>query len=231
MTAPSKPPAAPPPRRRYADPAPGSIRRSRDTQNLIVHVVPALFGLGVGLVWLGWTRGALPPYTPLVTAVAVWGIAQVAVRLAGGVAERYLGLTGATTPPRREYSAPLALVAQGRYEEAAAAWEIAAAESGGDPEPYLALARLYRDHLGQPEEAAAWFRRARRDATLPAGHDLLVSQELIELYRGKLGQPQRAIPELARICERFPGTPNAAAAEGELAALRAQIANERAIDG
>jgi len=196
-----------------------------------MHVVPAFVGLGVGLMWLVWTGGALPPYTPLLTAVAVWGITQVVVRLGAAVSGRYLGLTGDTTPPRREYSAPQSLVARGRYEEAAAAWEIAAAESGGDPEPYLALARLFRDHLGQPEEAAAWFRRARRDATLPPGHDLLVSQELIELYRGRLGQPQRAIPELARICERFPGTPNAAAAEGELAALRAQIANERDIDG
>jgi tetratricopeptide (TPR) repeat protein len=147
-------------------------------------------------MWLVWTGGALPPYTPLLTAVAVWGITQVVVRLGAAVSGRYLGLTGDTTPPRGEYSAPQSLVARGRYEE-----------------------------------AAAWFRRARRDATLPPGHDLLVSQELIELYRGRLGQPQRAIPELARICERFPGTPNAAAAEGELAALRAQIANERDIDG
>ena len=231
MTAPSTPPGTPPPRRRYADPAPRSVRRRLDTQDLVVHVVPVFVGLGIGLVWLVWTGGALPPYTPLLTAVGVWSVTQVAVRLGAAVTGRYLGLTGDTTPRRREYSAPQALVAQGRYEEAAAAWEIAAAESDGDPEPYLVLARLFRDHLGRPEEAAAWFRRARRDATLPAGYDLLVSQELIELYRGKLGQPQRAIPELARICERFPGTPNAAAAERELADLRAQITEDRDIDG
>jgi tetratricopeptide (TPR) repeat protein len=162
----------------------------------------------------------MPIYTPILVAVGVWAITQLAITVGSAIAGRSLGLTGDTTPPRREYSAPQALAAQGRYEEAALAWEIAAAESAGDPEPYLALARLFRDHLGRPEDAAGWFRRARRDAALPPGYDLLVSQELIELYRSKLGQPERAIPELARICERFPGTPNAAAAERELATLR-----------
>jgi hypothetical protein len=230
MTDPPPPPSVPPPRRRYADPSATKSRPRRDTQVWATHVAPAAFGFFVGLTWLTWTGGALPVYTPLLTAFGVWAITQVAVRVSAAIASRYLGLTGDTLSARREYSAAQALVAQGRYEEAAGAWEIAAAESGGDPEPYLALARLYRDQLNRPEDAAAWFRRARRDATLPPGHDLLVSQELIELYRAKLGQPQRAIPELARICERFRGTPNAVAAERELAVLREELGRERGID-
>jgi len=180
-----------------------------------------VFGFGVGAVWVVWT--GMPLYTPFVLAVVVWGIVQLATRGAGGLAGIYLGLRGGTTPPRREYSHAQALCAQGRYREAADAYEVAAAESGGDPEPYVALARLQRDHLGDAEAAAAWFRRARRDAELSTGQQLLVSQELIELYTGILNEPRRAIPELARIVDLLPGSPQAAAAGRELTALRARL--------
>jgi hypothetical protein len=228
MTESRTPPAVPPPRRRYRqEPARSGWYRT-DVRHLVEHVGPPIIGFGAGTMWVIFAH--MPIYTPVLVAAGVWAITQLAIMVGSAVTRRYLGLTSDTTPPRREYSAAQALVAQGRYEEAAGAWEIAAAESGGHPEPYLALARLFRDQLGRPDDAAAWFRRARRDATLPPGHDLLVSQELIELYRTKLGQPQRAIPELARICARFPGTPNADAAERELAALRAQLARARRID-
>jgi tetratricopeptide (TPR) repeat protein len=187
-------------------------------------VGPPVFGFLVGLVWLIWTGGALPVYTPLITAGVVWAVVQVTVRVAGAVTEKYLGGSGATTPHRAEYSAPRALAMQGRYREAVDAWELAAAESDGDPEPYVALARLHRDQLHDHEAAAEWFRRARRDARLDAGLDLLVTQELIELYVKKLGQPQRAIPELARLRQRHPRTPAGQAAEREMRELRGRIA-------
>lgn len=215
----------PPPRRRYAE-HPAGAPRDRDLQRLLQHYGPAAFGFGVGLIWVIWT-GALPFYTPLLTAAGVWGITQLAVRVAAIVTHQYLGGSGGTTPHHAEYSRPRALAAQGRYHEAADAWELAAAESDGDPEPYLALARLYRDQLGAFDAAAGWFRRARRDARLDGGLDLLVSQELIELYVRKLHQPHRAIPELARLRERFPATPAGQAAERELHALRERVARER----
>jgi hypothetical protein len=139
------------------------------------------------------------------------------------VASTYLGLRGGTTPRPPEYSRAQALVAQGRYREAVAAYEIGAAESDGDPEPYLAIARILRDHLGEGANAAAWFRRARRDARLTPGQQLLVAQELIELYTTRLGEPRRAIPELALISRIVPGTPHADAAARQLADLRAAL--------
>jgi tetratricopeptide (TPR) repeat protein len=219
----------PPPRRRYAEPA-RNAPRERDVQRLLHQYGPAAFGFGVGLIWVTWT-GALPWYTPALTAVGVWAITQLLVRIAAGVTHQYLGGSGGTTPHRAEYSQPRALAAQGRYREAAEAWEIAAAESEGDPEPYMALARLHRDQLKDPEAAAEWFRRARRDARLDGGLDLLVTQELIELYVKRLRQPQRAVPELARLHGRFPNTPAGQAAERELRELREQIARDRAEPG
>lgn len=214
----------PSPRRHYAErPARPAAPRETDVMRLVQHAGPVVLGFGVGtvwVVWLGW-----PVYTPLLTAAFVWAITQAGVRLAAAVASQYLGGTGATTPPRKEYSAPRALAAQGRYREAAEAWELAAAESDGDPEPYVALARLLRDHVGALEDAAAWFRRARVDAHLTPGLDLLVTQELIELYLTKLHQPQRAMPELARLHDRFPDTPAGKAAAQQLRVLRDELAH------
>jgi len=211
----------PPPRRRYAEPVPGRGPRTRDTSRLAQHVGPLVLGFGIGVVWVVWT--GLPPYTPVLVAGFVWGVVQIALGGAGGIAARYLGLRGATTPPKRDYSAAQALVARGRYQEALGAYEIAAAESDGDAEPYLAIARLLRDHLADFETAAAWFRRARRDARLSTGQQLLVAEELIELYTTKLQDTRRAIPELARIPELVPGSPQADAAARQLAELRNQL--------
>ncbi|HEX9632674.1 MAG TPA: hypothetical protein VGA02_09420 [Gemmatimonadales bacterium] len=216
-------PGIPPPRRRYAAPERRGPRE-RDTAELVQHVLPAVLGFGVGLVWVVWV--GFPLYAPVLIALGVWAFVQVVVRVVGGITGRYVGLRGDTTPPRREYSAAQALTAQGRYREAVAAYELAAAESDGDPEPYLAVARILRDHLGDPEGAAGWFRRSRQDATLPPGVQLLVCQELIELYTGRLRQPRRAIPELARIADLVPGTAQAAAAERQLAALRASLQDD-----
>jgi tetratricopeptide (TPR) repeat protein len=185
------------------------------------HVGPAALGLGVGLIWVTWTGGALPIYTPLLTAVGAWAITQAVMRIAVGVAAAYADPRGTTTPHRAEYSHAQALAAQGRYAEAVAAYEVAAAESAGDPVPYVEVARIQRDHLADYESAAIWFRRARRDARLSPGQELLIAQELIELYTKRLHQPRRAIPELARIRQLVPGTPRAAAAEQEIAEIRA----------
>jgi tetratricopeptide (TPR) repeat protein len=153
-------------------------------------------------------------------------VTQVAVRIGETVAGRYLGGAGATTPHRAEYSAARALAARGRYREAVDAYEIAAAESTGDPEPYLAAARILRDGLGDVEQAAAWFRRARQDARLTPGQELLVASELAELYTTKLGAPERAIPELARIAQLAPDSPQGRAAARRVRELRSDVGSD-----
>lgn len=184
------------------------------------HVLPIALGGGVGMVWVVWL-GA-PLYTPVMVGLFVWIVVQLALRGAGGLAARYTGLRGGTTPPRREYSAAQALAAQGRYLEAVDAYEVAAAESEGNPEPYLAIARILRDHLKDFEASAGWFRRARRDARLTRGQELLVAQELVELYTTRLGDAGRAIPELARIVQLEPNGPRGQAAARRLAELRSE---------
>ncbi len=163
----------------------------------------------------GWSLPAA-----LLLGVAIWAAtfaAPLVAAAAGGKAAGSLyNPTGRSTPRKREYSHAESLVARGLYEEAVQAFEVAIAEDPTDPEPYLRIARIQRDHLGRYEDAAAGFTRALSQPGLPAGLRLLGTRELMELYAGKLGQPARAAPLLARFAEEHEGTPEGDWAAGEL---------------
>lgn len=163
-----------------------------------------------------------PAVAGLVYAVAMW----VAGR-ARAMAETIHNPSGDSTPYKPQYSYAASLVIRGRYAEAAAAYELHAIENPAEPEPYLQLARLHRDKLQQYDDALTWFRRVRTDATLGPGQELYVIQEIIDLYTQKLRTPRKAIPELTLVCQRFPATPAARAAETQLAEMREMLARER----
>jgi hypothetical protein len=121
---------------------------------------------------------------------------------------------------------PESLVARNEFLRAVQAYEEYVWASPATPDPYVRIARLYRDKLVQPDEAERWFKRARTDARMPRGLDLLVTQELIELYLHKLKEPRKAIPELSHLCSAHAGTPAALAAEQDLKELREMLATE-----
>jgi tetratricopeptide (TPR) repeat protein len=152
------------------------------------------------------------------------GLSQLAARSAARAVQALYNPTG--TAVRHEYSQAASLVERGEYEDAAAAYELACLEYPEDPEPYFRLARLLRDHLARYDEAASWFERARAESKLKGLQGLVISQELIELYIHKSRTPRRAIPELMLLCERYPGTPAADAAQKELAEMRELLAQE-----
>lgn len=144
----------------------------------------------------------------------------------GGLAGTLYNPSGRATPHKREYSYAKSLVARGAYEQAVEAYRTAIAEDPRDPVPYISIGRLLRDDLGRPEEAAAWLRRARTEGEPDVGTAILVTRELVELYRTKLGEPLRAAPELARLAEMAPDTPDGRWAAAELAELKRTIAEE-----
>lgn len=195
-------------------------------------VLGALFGMAGGLpvgALLAMKVGGNPILFMLSGFVLVLlvtlGISEIALRTGGRAAQMIYNPRG--TAVRREYSRAGALEAQGRYEDAAAAYEAACLEYPEDPEPYFRLARLLRDRLERHDEAARWFERCRAESRLEGLQGLVISQELIELYIHKLRTPRRAIPELTLLCERYPGTPAAEAAQRELAEMRELLARER----
>jgi tetratricopeptide (TPR) repeat protein len=216
-----------PPRRKFSDRPddPGS-RKPKDTDSAVraYKLRAALLGIAggvvVGLV-LGWRFGTL---AGLIGIALGWVIAYFMVfglfEAAGRAAQTVYAPSGESTPARREYSRAQALRAAGDYAEAVAAYEAFVVEFPTEPEPYLQIAWILRDDLRAYGDAARWLRRARSEARLTQGQQLVVAQELIELYRRKLDEPQRAMPELARISDLVPGTPQADAARRELEELR-----------
>lgn len=134
--------------------------------------------------------------------------------------------SGKTTPPKREYSLARAHQIRGELDKAIAAWELNQTEFPDDPEPYVELARLYRNELNDFEMAISWYRRARNESDIEPGRALLATQEIIEIYTHKLKKPRRAVPELALLLERWPETPGADVARAQLAELREEMARE-----
>lgn len=139
----------------------------------------------------------------------------------GGLVERsFQGPRGRT---RSEHSALQTLIIQGDYRQALEACARQAEASPGDPEPLILGAGVLRDHMKQYQTAAQWLRRAQRVKALTRDQDITIARELVELYERKLETPRKALPELARIAEMYPGTRAAEWAENTLKQIRAEL--------
>jgi len=171
----------------------------------------------------GWYAGfgVIPGF--MVGFTIVFAITFGLVEGAGKMMSTVYNPSGGSTPVRREYSYPESLAVRGRYEDAIDAYQVCCADFPEDPEPYVRIARIYRDEMGQLDEALYWFKRGRSEANVDSGRELLITQEIIDIYTKKLDTPRRAIPELARIKERFPDHPSAQWASAEIARLRQEL--------
>jgi hypothetical protein len=96
-----------------------------------------------------------------------------------------------------------------------------------DPEPRLRLARLLRDRLQQPEQAAQWFRCALQIRSLDPALQQSLLRELTELYLHKLRDPASALPVLARLAEQHADSPTGVWARRELADIKEQLREPR----
>lgn len=176
--------------------------------------------LGTSFAGIGPIPGLIVGY--LATYGMIRGISEGSGKAAGQIYHP----TGKTAPDKHEYSYAESLAARGRYDEAVTAYEVGVSEFPEDPEPYIRIARMKRDKLREYEDAVFWFKRVRNDSKISPGQELLVTQELIEIYRDRLRTPTRAIPELARLIDRYPDDPIVEWARSELARLKEQVAAE-----
>jgi tetratricopeptide (TPR) repeat protein len=222
------------PQRRVAarsDHSTGRRLKNTDSAVLVYQLRAAVYAMAGGIMVAALMAWKMGPVGFLIGFILGWSLAYVFIIAlmhgAGAAAGVFYAPSGKSAPARREYSEAQALRVGGHYAEAVATYETFVAEFPEDPEPYLQIARILRDDLHQYGDAARWFRRARREARLTPGQELLVAQELIELYRHQLNEPGRALPELARIPQLVPGTPQAEAARRELAELHASMRVEQ----
>ncbi len=156
----------------------------------------------------------------------VFGFSRLVMRAGAGTFAHINAPSGDSTPHKIEYSRPQSLEARGLYREAVDAYEVFTLNTPADPEPYLRIARIYRDHLQEFDSAVAWFRKGRGTPKMAEPLDLLITQEIVEVYTRRLNAPQRAIPELARLIERFPHSSAAPWARERLKELREQVAQQ-----
>jgi len=179
------------------------------------------FGAAVGALMGNILLGAF--LGPFVIYGVVVGIASLSGR---GASVVYMP-SGSTTPKRKEYSRAKALEVRGEYEDAIRAYEVEILEAPEVAEPYLRIARLFRDERKDPDSAVRWFRRAQREATLSSGETIRTHRELAEIFLHGANEPRRAAPELARLAEAYPDTPDGKWAALELARIKEEMAEDR----
>lgn len=181
-----------------------------------------LFG-GISGGFLGVVAGIFlgHPFLGGVVGVLFAGLGPFLVsEKVGGAARFVYAPSGRSTPPGRDYSRAEALAVRGHYDDAIAVYQEAIDEIPSDPQPYLSIARLLRDEAGDAENSAVWLRRALQETELRGRWEMILTRELTELYRHRIGAPARAAPLLAKLAEKYEGSPDGEWAREELADVK-----------
>ena len=214
-----------PSRRSYTERGAGlrdvdAARRARFLKAFAWALFPAVF-LG-GFLWMQFDGLAGPiAFFAILFGVAGWGLFWS--EGIGGAA--HMMLHPSATKRDIGNSRAGALLAQGDAQAAADAWEMTAAEHPQAPGPPAQVARVYRDHLGDPESAVRWFRKSVELAGMDASVRVTM-RELVESARKVDGVGRSATPILARYAAHTEGTPEGEWAASELAAIKSAMARE-----
>jgi len=139
--------------------------------------------------------------------------------------QRMVFPSGSTSPYAKVYSQEQSLAARGDIDGALVAYQDAMRLNPEDPEPrFQAAELLFRS--ADPSRAIELFAEARRLASTDRSRELYATQRLIDLYLGPLNQESRALVELRRLVERFPGTREGQAAREVIARLKRRETGE-----
>lgn len=190
-------------------------------------LVSAVLVIGGGLLMvLGAGFGALVILAGLVLAALTCVLYVVFKLLAAPSANmflRFLGAhSGSSTPPIKGYSAIEAMVAGGRYQDAAAAYRREIAADPSDIEARSRLAQLLIDHLADFAAAAGYLKEAR-EMTTNDRQKMGYSLRLVDLYRSRLDDRGKAMVELRRFIDTFPDSPNIDGVRRELSELLVEM--------
>ena len=183
---------------------------------LVFAVIAFLLCLQLGIT--GWRRiPVIVGFGAGASLTAVWFGLGFA-RSAGGVLARFVAPSGSSTPYQYGYSYQQALAAKGDVAGALESYEAVLRERPGDAEAIAQTAELYATN-GHVDRAVALFRSLRGIPGVSDARDVYASNRLVDLYL-LAGQEGRALVELRRIIERFPGTDAASRAREALGRLK-----------
>jgi tetratricopeptide (TPR) repeat protein len=138
---------------------------------------------------------------------------------AGGAFKRVM-FDGASTPYVEQYSYQQALVMQGKLDDALASFEAVIAENPGAVDARIRAAELYHREGANPARAAELFRQVQRIETVTAGQFIHAANRLVDLYTGPLNEPGKALVELRKLIDKFPGSPAAEHARDALKSMK-----------
>ena len=196
--------------------------RSRKRRSQIIGFMVAtllLIPVGMTLATFGGFSGTQRLLLAPVIMAVVLGAGLVIVKgiqwLAGRVFTAFVA-PGGRARGASGHSRAQALAASGRIDEAAAEFD---ALRGSDSESMATLqaeAELHSRPGGDPKRAEDSLLRMRRDKRVTPAVELYASHRLIDLYMGALNDQGRAVVELRRMADRFPGTPDGKGARDAL---------------
>jgi hypothetical protein len=167
--------------------------------------------------------GPLVPFAGFAIAFFIGrGIARALFGAGAAMVTSVFTPSGDTTKYTPTYSHIEALEVKGDLEGAAAAWDAAVAENPGHA---LTLVRAGDFHLRLRNDPAAALLRYQQVRALGSGGadaQRYVQQKIVDLYLGPLQDDGRAMVELRRLIDAFPGTREADGARAALAELKAR---------
>lgn len=183
---------------------------------------------------LGGVRSSFGMVVGLLLAAGIAGAATtfVAAKLsdgAGAVMKSFIQPSGNSTPYEQTFSYQEALIMRGDIVGALESFEAIIAEQPGFVAPRLRAAEHYARGNRNPMRAAELFREVRDLPGVPTRDAIYSSSRLVDLYEGALAEPGRAVVELRRIIENYPGTDLAKHARTALPTLKARLESERPI--
>jgi outer membrane protein assembly factor BamD (BamD/ComL family) len=108
------------------------------------------------------------------------------------------------------------LLAQGDYEGAIAAFKQAAAADPLNRLPWVEIAKIYKDNIGDPNAAIATIRHALESQAWEVNDAAYFLFRLAELYDEIEGDRAAAIAIMNQVVEQFPGTRHSANANHKL---------------
>lgn len=108
------------------------------------------------------------------------------------------------------------LLAQGDYEGAIAAFQHAAAADPLNRLPWVEIAKIYKDNLGDPASAVATIRHALESQEWEINDAAYFLFRLAELYNEVEGDRGSAVAIMNQVVEQFPGTRHSANATHKL---------------
>jgi tetratricopeptide (TPR) repeat protein len=181
---------------------------------MVFGLVVGAFTLLAGFRW--WTI-----LVGLAAGAASGALGLFMAQSVGNTCKRFM-IDGSSTPYTEQYSEQQALVMQGKLDEALASFESVIKERPESIEARIGAAELYARDKGNHRRAAELFREAQRIPTIAQGHDVYVAHRLVDLFTGPLNEPGRALVELRRLIERYPGSAAAIRARDALATLKAR---------